>query len=56
MGRRPGPYDRGGPAPLGRGYGSHGPYGRGSRNVKGNIKFVHTLHPQNSIIGQLPDI
>ena len=32
--RRPGPYDRMGPNPLGRGYGAMGPQGGRSRNFK----------------------
>ena len=33
-GARPGPYDRMSGPPLGRGYGAHGPSGRGSRSFK----------------------
>ena len=33
-GGRPGPYDRMSGPPLGRGYGAHGPSGRGSRSFK----------------------
>ena len=56
MNRRPGPYDRQGGAPMGRGYGAMGPGGGGygGRPMKSKtLLFLYCTHRSTGLYDQL---